>query len=222
MIKQRTLKTPVRATGVGLHSGVKVEMTLRPAGPDAGIVEQDAAKQYVRITQPIEVRDGDKWARFVPHNGFKVEFTIDFKHPVFDKSGKTVSIDFADDAYTKEVARARTFGFMHEVEYLRNQGLALGGSLDNAIVMDEFRVLNQDGLRYDDEFVKHKVLDAIGDLYLLGHPIIGAFEAYKSGHALNNALLRELLQHQESWEYVSFKHSEEVPPAFLRLHPLTA
>jgi UDP-3-O-[3-hydroxymyristoyl] N-acetylglucosamine deacetylase len=187
----------------------------------AGIVEQNAAKQYVRITRPIEVRDGDKWARFIPHNGFKIEFTIDFKHPVFDKSGKTVSIDFADTAYTKEVARARTFGFMHEVEYLRNQGLALGGSLDNAIVMDEFRVLNQDGLRYEDEFVKHKVLDAIGDLYLLGHPIIGAFEAYKSGHALNNALLRELLQHQESWAYVRFEHDEDVPPAFLRLHPLT-
>jgi UDP-3-O-[3-hydroxymyristoyl] N-acetylglucosamine deacetylase len=141
---------------------------------------------------------------------------------VFDKSGKTVTIDFADTAYTKEVSRARTFGFMHEVEYLRNQGLALGGSLDNAIVMDEFRVLNQDGLRYDDEFVKHKVLDAIGDLYLLGHPIIGAFEAYKSGHALNNALLRELLQHQEAWEYVSFERDEDVPLAFLRLHPLTA
>jgi len=304
MIKQRTLKTPVRATGVGLHSGVKVEMTLRPAAPNsgivfrrmdldppaelkadpylvtdtrlcsmlesgaakvstvehlmsalaglgidnlivdltgpeipimdgssapfvfllqsAGIIEQAAAKQYVRIIKPIEVRDGDKWARFVPHNGFKVEFTIDFKHPVFDKSGKTVSIDFADEAYTKEVARARTFGFMHEVEALRNSGLALGGSLDNAIVMDEFRVLNQDGLRYDDEFVKHKVLDAIGDLYLLGHPIIGAFEAYKSGHALNNALLRELLQHQESWETVSFQQDEDVPPAFLRLHPLIA
>ena len=304
MIKQRTLKTSVRATGVGLHSGIKVEMTLRPAAPNsgivfrrmdldppaelkadpylvtdtrlcsmlesgaakvstvehlmsalaglgidnlivdltgpeipimdgssapfvfllqsAGIVEQDAAKQYVRIIKPIEVRDGDKWARFVPHNGFKVEFTIDFKHPVFDKSGKTVNIDFADNAYTKEVSRARTFGFMHEVEALRNNGLALGGSLDNAIVMDEFRVLNQDGLRYDDEFVKHKVLDAIGDLYLLGRPIIGAFEAYKSGHALNNALLRELLQHQESWESVSFEQNEDVPPAFLRLHPLIA
>ena len=304
MIKQRTLKTSVRATGVGLHSGIKVEMTLRPAAPNsgivfrrmdldppaelkadpylvtdtrlcsmlesgaakvstvehlmsalaglgidnlivdltgpeipimdgssapfvfllqsAGIIEQDAAKQYVRIIKPIEVRDGDKWARFVPHNGFKVEFTIDFKHPVFEKSGKTVSIDFADKAYTKEVSRARTFGFMHEVEALRNSGLALGGSLDNAIVMDEYRVLNQDGLRYDDEFVKHKVLDAIGDLYLLGHPIIGAFEAYKSGHALNNALLRELLQHQESWETVSFQQDEDVPPAFLRLHPLIA
>jgi len=304
MIKQRTLKTLVRATGVGLHSGIKVEMTLRPAAPNsgivfrrmdldppaelkadpylvtdtrlcsmlesgaakvstvehlmsalaglgidnlivdltgpeipimdgssapfvfllqsAGIVEQDAAKQYVRIIKPIEVRDGDKWARFVPHNGFKVEFTIDFKHPVFDKSGKTVSIDFADNAYTKEVSRARTFGFMHEVEALRNNGLALGGSLDNAIVMDEFRVLNQDGLRYDDEFVKHKVLDAIGDLYLLGHPVIGAFEAYKSGHALNNMLLRELLQHQESWERVSFEQNEDVPDAFLRLHPLAA
>ncbi|NDP47947.1 MAG: UDP-3-O-acyl-N-acetylglucosamine deacetylase [Sulfuriferula multivorans] len=304
MIKQRTLKTSVRATGVGLHSGIKVEMTLRPAAPNsgivfrrmdldppaelkadpylvtdtrlcsmlesgrarvstvehlmsalaglgidnlivdltgpeipimdgssapfvfllqsAGIIEQDAAKQYVRIIKPIEVREGDKWARFVPHNGFKVEFTIDFKHPVFEKSGKTVSIDFADNAYTKEVSRARTFGFMHEVEALRNNGLALGGSLDNAIVMDEYRVLNQDGLRYDDEFVKHKVLDAIGDLYLLGHPVIGAFEAYKSGHALNNMLLRELLQHQESWESVSFEQIEDVPDAFQRLHPLIA
>jgi UDP-3-O-[3-hydroxymyristoyl] N-acetylglucosamine deacetylase len=303
MIKQRTLKNPIRATGVGLHSGVKVEMHLRPAPVDSGIVfrrmdlehapdlkadpylvtdtrlcsmlesgaakvstvehlmsalaglgidnvlvdltgpevpimdgssapfvfllqsagieEQDAPKRYVRITQPIEVRDGDKWARFTPHNGFRIEFTIDFDHPVFDKSGNTVMIDFADTAYTKEVARARTFGFMHEVEALRNNGLALGGSLDNAIVMDEFRVLNNDGLRYDDEFVKHKVLDAIGDLYLLGHPIIGSFEAYKSGHALNNALLRELLQHQESWETVSFKHDDDVPQAYLRLHPLT-
>lgn len=303
MIKQRTLKTAVQATGVGLHSGVKVAMTLRPAAPDsgvvfrrvdlepaaelradpylvtdtrlcsmlesgaarvstvehlmsalaglgidnvivdltgpeipimdgssapfvfllqsAGIVEQDAAKRYVRIVRPVEVRDGDKWARFTPHHGFRIEFTIDFDHPVFAKSGKTVSIDFADTAYTHEVARARTFGFMHEVEALRNSGLALGGSLDNAIVMDEFRVLNQDGLRYDDEFVKHKVLDAIGDLYLLGYPIIGAFEAYKSGHALNNALLRELLQNQASWEFVSFDQEAEVPPAFLRLHPLT-
>jgi len=303
-MKQRTLKEPVRTTGVGLHTGVKVEITLRPAPPDsgivfrrmdleppvdlkadpylvtdtrlcsmlesgpakvstvehlmsalaglgidnalvdltgpeipildgssapfvyllqsAGIVEQDAPKRYVRILRPVEVKDGDKWARFVPHNGFKVEFTIDFKHPVFEKSGKTVSIDFAETAYAREVARARTFGFMHEVEYLRNQGLALGGSLDNAIVMDEYRVLNQDGLRYEDEFVKHKVLDAIGDLYLLGHPIIGAFEAYKSGHALNNALLRELLQHREAWEFVSFEREEDVPPAFVRLHPLAA
>jgi UDP-3-O-[3-hydroxymyristoyl] N-acetylglucosamine deacetylase len=304
MMKQRTLKEPIRATGVGLHTGVKVEITLRPAPPDtgivfrrmdldppaelkadpylvtdtrlcsmlesgpakvstvehlmsalaglgidnalvdltgpeipildgssapfvfllqsAGIVEQDAPKRYVRITHPIEVRDGDKWARLTPHNGFKVEFTIDFKHPVFEKSGKTISIDFAETAYAKEVARARTFGFMHEVEALRNSGLALGGSLDNAIVMDEYRVLNVEGLRYEDEFVKHKVLDAIGDLYLLGYPIIGAFEAYKSGHALNNALLRELLQHQEAWEFVSFERNEDVPPAFLRLHPLAA
>lgn len=304
MIKQRTLKGPVKAAGVGLHSGVKVEMTLRPAGPDtgivfrrmdleppvdlkadpflvtdtrlcsllesgparvstvehlmsalaglgidnllvdlsgpeipildgssapfvfllqsAGIVEQEAAKQYVRIKRPIEVRDGDKWARLVPHNGFRVEFSIDFKHPVFEKSGKTLRIDFADTPYTREVARARTFGFMHEVEALRNHGLALGGSLDNAIVMDEYRVLNQDGLRYDDEFVKHKVLDAIGDLYLLGHPIIGAFEACKSGHALNNALLRELRQHQDAWEFVRFHREEDAPPAYLRLHPLPA
>ncbi len=303
-MKQRTLKEPVRTTGIGLHTGVKVEITLRPAPPDtgivfrrmdleppaelkadpylvtdtrlcsmlesgpakvstvehlmsalaglgidnalvdltgpeipildgssapfvyllqsAGIVEQDAPKRYVRILRPIEVRDGDKLARLTPHNGFKIEFTIDFKHPVFEKSGKTVSIDFAETAYAKEVARARTFGFMHEVEALRNSGLALGGSLDNAIVMDEYRVLNVEGLRYEDEFVKHKVLDAIGDLYLLGYPIIGAFEAYKSGHALNNALLRELLQHQEAWEFVSFERSEDVPPAFLHLHPLAA
>ena len=304
MIKQRTLKTPVKAAGVGLHSGVKVEMTLRPAAPNsgivfrrmdldppaelkadpylvtdtrlcsmlesgaakvstvehlmsalaglgidnllvdltgpeipimdgssapfvfllqsAGIVEQDAPKRYVRIKRPVEVRDGDKWARFVPHNGFKVEFTIDFKHPVFDKSGKTVSIDFADTAYTKEVARARTFGFMHEVEALRNSGLALGGSLDNAIVMDEYRVLNQDGLRYDDEFVKHKVLDAIGDLYLLGYPLIGAFTAYKSGHALNNRLLRTLLADDEAWEFASFDQAEEAPSALSQLHNQTA
>ena len=304
MIKQRTLKNPIRATGVGLHSGVKVEMTLRPAAIDTGIVfrrmdlnpaadikadpylvtdtrlcsalesgmakvatvehlmsalaglgidnamvdltgpevpildgssapfvfllqsagieEQDAPKQYVRIIRPIEVHDGDKWVRFTPHHGFKIEFTIDFDHPVFDKSAQTVTIDFAETAYIKEVARARTFGFMDEVEYLRNSGLALGGSLDNAIVMDEFRVLNNDGLRYDDEFVKHKVLDAIGDLYLLGHPIIGAFEAYKSGHALNNRLLRELLEHKESWEFVSFDRIEDVPEAFVRLHPLPA
>jgi len=303
-MKQRTLKEPVRTTGIGLHTGVKVEITLRPAPPDtgivfrrmdldppaelkadpylvtdtrlcsmlesgpakvstvehlmsalaglgidnalvdltgpeipildgssapfvyllqsAGIVEQDAPKRYVRILRPIEVRDGDKLARLTPHNGFKIDFTIDFKHPVFEKSGKTVSIDFAETAYAKEVARARTFGFMHEVEALRNSGLALGGSLDNAIVMDEYRVLNIEGLRYEDEFVKHKVLDAIGDLYLLGYPIIGAFEAYKSGHALNNALLRELLQHQEAWEFVSFERSEDVPPAFLHLHPLAA
>jgi UDP-3-O-[3-hydroxymyristoyl] N-acetylglucosamine deacetylase len=303
MIKQRTLKSPVRATGVGLHSGVKVEMTLRPAAPDtgivfrrldlvppvdlkadpylvtdtrlcsalesgrakvatvehlmsalaglgidnilidltgpevpimdgssapfvfllqsAGIVEQPAPKRYVRILEPIEARDGDKWVRFTPHNGFRIEFTIDFAHPVFDKTAQRVVVDFAETAYTKEVARARTFGFMHEVEHLRNNGLALGGSLDNAIVMDEYRVLNQDGLRYDDEFVKHKVLDAIGDLYLLGHPIIGAFEAHKSGHALNNQLLRTLLAHQEAWELVSFERSEDVPEAFLRLHPLT-
>ena len=188
----------------------------------AGIVEQDAPKKYVRILQPIEVRDGDKWVRFTPHNGFRIEFTIAFDHPVFEKSAQTVVVDFDHTAYTKEVSRARTFGFMHEVEYLRNHGLALGGSLDNAIVMDEFRVLNNDGLRYDDEFAKHKVLDAIGDLYLLGHPIIGAFEAYKSVHALNNRLLRELLEHQESWEYVSFERSEDVPAAYLRLHPLAA
>ena len=304
MLKQRTLKTVIRASGVGLHGGVKVNMTLRPAAPDTGIVfrrvdlpepvdipakalmvgdtrmcsclekdgvkigtiehlmsalaglgidnawidldapevpildgsaapfvfliqsagieEQNAAKKFIRVTQPIEVRDGDKWARFEPFDGYKLAFSIVFNHPAIDKSAQKAEIDFAEQSYTREVARARTFGFMQEVEYLRENGLALGGGLENAIVLDEFRVLNQDGLRYGDEFVKHKILDAIGDLYLLGHPVIGAFEAYKSGHALNNALLRELLQHQEAWEYVSFERDEDVPLAFLRLHPLTA
>ena len=302
MIKQRTLKNAIRATGVGLHSGIKVEMHLCPApvnsgivfrrmdipsavdlkadpylvtdtrlcsvlesgnakvatvehlmsalagmgidniyvdlnGPEvpimdgssapfvfllqsAGIEEQKALKKYVRIIRPVEAHDGDKWVRFMPHHGFRIEFTIDFDHPVFNKGAQKVVVDFDHTAYTKEVARARTFGFMHEVEALRNHGLALGGSLDNAIVMDEFRVLNSDGLRYENEFAKHKVLDAIGDLYLLGHPIIGAFEAYKSGHALNNKLLRELLAHQDCWEYVNFEHVDDVPKAYLRLHPL--
>ena len=304
MIKQRTLKNVISATGVGLHTGQKVTLTLRPAAADTGIVfrrvdlpqpvtikadpfqvtdtrmcsaleadgvkvntvehlmsalaglgidnvyidltasevpimdgsaspfvflvqsagveEQNAPKRFIRVKKTIQITDGDKWVKLEPYNGFRVTLSIDFKHPVFDHSGKAVTVDFADTSFIKEISRARTFGFMHEVEYLRNNGLALGGSLDNAIVMDEFRVLNTDGLRYDDEFVKHKVLDAIGDLYLLGHPVIGAFEAYKSGHALNNALLRELLQHQESWEFVSFEHNEDVPLAFLRLHPLTA
>ena len=304
MIKQRTIRSQIKATGVGLHSGLKVEMTLRPAAPDTGILfrridcdppvnipldpyritdtrlcsalegggakvstvehllsalaglgidnlvidltgpevpimdgsaapfvfllqsagleEQNAAKQYIRVKKHVEVVDGDKHVSLSPYNGFRLEFGIDFDHPVFDKSGKSVVVDFAETSYIKEVARARTFGFSHEVEMLRNSGLALGGSLDNAIVMDEYRVLNADGLRYDDEFVKHKVLDAIGDLYVLGKPLIGSFHAYKSGHALNNQLLRTLLADQEAWEKVSFQRVEDAPEALVRWHALLA
>lgn len=293
MIKQRTLKNMIRATGVGLHTGEKVFLTLRPAAPNTGIVfrrvdlaspveikaspyavgdtrlssclekdgvrvstvehlmsafaglgvdnayidvsapevpimdgsagpfvflvqsagieEQNAPKKFIRILQPVEVRDADKWVRFEPHNGFKVELSIDFDHPVFDPSRKSVCVDFSTTSYIKEVSRARTFGFMQDVETMRAQGLALGGSLDNAIVMDDYRVLNNDGLRYNDEFVKHKVLDAIGDLYLLGHPLIGAFSGYKSGHALNNVLLRRLLEERQAWEFASFERAEDAP-----------
>lgn len=296
MLKQRTLKKAISATGVGLHNGEKVTLTLRPAAPDTGIVftrvdlpqpneikatpkavhdtrmcsaleengarvatvehlmsalaglgidnvyidvnaseipimdgssgpfvfllqqagiaEQAAAKKFIRVKKMIEVIDGDKWVRFEPYHGFKIDFTINFTHPVFEHSGNNVKIDFAADSYIKEISRARTFGFMHEVEYLRSNGLARGGSLDNAIVLDEYRILNTDGLRYDDEFAKHKVLDAIGDLYMLGHPILGAFYAYKSGHALNNQLLRALLQDETAWEYVTFEKNEDAPDAF--------
>jgi len=304
VIRQRTLKHIIRATGVGLHTGEKVYMTLRPAAPNTGIVfhrvdlappvaikadpyhvgdtrlascleqdgvrvstvehlmsalaglgidnlyvdlssgevpimdgsagpfvfllqsagieEQPAAKKFIRILQTVEVSSGDKSARFAPHPGFKIEFSIDFDHPVFENSAKSVCVDFATTSYVKEVSRARTFGFMHEVEWMRGQGLALGGSLDNAIVLDEYRVLNNDGLRYDDEFVKHKVLDAIGDLYLLGHPVIGMFAAHKSGHALNNALLRRLLEQREAWEYVSFERAEDAPVCVASTQPALA
>lgn len=296
MLKQRTLKQVIQATGVGLHTGDRVAITLRPAAPDtgivfrrvdldppreikaqpelvgdtrlsstleadgvrvatvehlmsalaglgvdnayidltatevpildgsagpfvyllqsAGIVEQPALKKFIRIKKTVEVRDGDKWVRFEPYHGFKVDFAIDFDHPVIEHTGKSVTIDFALHSYIREVSRARTFGFMHEVEALRSMGLARGGSLDNAVVLDEYRILNSDGLRYEDEFVKHKVLDAIGDLYILGHPLIGAFSAYKSGHALNNKLLRVLLADQEAWEYASFERVEEAPGGF--------
>ncbi|MSP85986.1 MAG: UDP-3-O-acyl-N-acetylglucosamine deacetylase [Methylotenera sp.] len=297
MLKQRTLKKAISATGVGLHNGEKVTLTLRPAAPnagiifkrvdlpqpneiiaspsavqdtrmctaleahgarvatvehimsalaglgidnisievnaseipimdgssgpfvfllqEAGIVEQAVAKKFIRVKKMVEVLEGDKWVRFKPYHGFKIDFTIAFNHPVFEHSGSSVSIDFATDSYIKEISRARTFGFMHEVEYLRSNGLARGGSLDNAIVLDEYRVLNADGLRYDDEFVKHKVLDAIGDLYILGHPILGAFSAYKSGHALNNQLIRALMQDATTWEYVTFDNQEAAPSVFL-------
>jgi UDP-3-O-[3-hydroxymyristoyl] N-acetylglucosamine deacetylase len=296
MLKQRTLKKSINATGVGLHTGDKVKMTLRPALPDtgivfrrvdlpdsaeikvqpqyvcdtrmcsalehdgvrvatvehlmsalaglgidniiveltasevpimdgssgpfvfllqqAGIVEQAAPKKFIRIKKTVEVHDGDKWVRFDPYFGFKIDFTIDFAHPVFEHTGNNVKIDFADNSYIKEVSRARTFGFMHEVEALRSMGLARGGSLDNAIVLDEYRILNHDGLRYEDEFVKHKTLDAIGDLYVLGHPLLCAFTAYKSGHALNNQLLRTLMADADAWEYATFDKAEEAPNVF--------
>jgi UDP-3-O-[3-hydroxymyristoyl] N-acetylglucosamine deacetylase len=183
----------------------------------AGIIEQAAAKKFIRIKKTVEVHDGDKWVRFDPYFGFKIDFTIDFAHPVFEHTGKNVKIDFADNSYIKDVSRARTFGFMHEVEALRSMGLARGGSLDNAIVLDEYRILNSDGLRYEDEFVKHKTLDAIGDLYVLGHPLLCAFTAYKSGHALNNQLLRNLLEDVDAWEYATFDRAEEAPNGFQNL-----
>ena len=294
MIKQRTFKNVVKATGVGLHSGAKVLMTLRPAAVDTGIVfrrtdlvnpvdlpadayrvgdtrlstciesagtkvatiehlmsalsglgidngyvdltapevpimdgsagpfifliqsagieEQSAPKKFIRVLRRVEVKEGDKWVRFDPYEGFKMDFSIAFSHPVFQQSRQNISVDFASISYVKDIARARTFGFMQDVETMRAQGLGLGGSLDNAVVMDDYRILNQDGLRYDDEFVKHKVLDAIGDLYLLGHPIIGAFSAHKSGHALNNKLLRALLETGSAWEYASFEETRQAPP----------
>jgi UDP-3-O-[3-hydroxymyristoyl] N-acetylglucosamine deacetylase len=177
----------------------------------AGIEEQNAAKRFIRILKTVEVRQGDKWVRLEPYYGFKVDLSIEFNHPVFERARQTVSFDFASTSYVKEVSRARTFGFVQDVEAMRAQGLAMGGSLDNAIVMDEYRILNSDGLRYDDEFVKHKALDAIGDLYLLGHPIIGAFSGFKSGHAMNNQLLRALLQDSEAWSYCSFAKAEDAP-----------
>jgi len=298
MLKQRTLKQSISATGVGLHSGEKVTLTLKPAPADHGVVfqrvdlpdtpamrvaptavndtrlssalefsgarvatvehlmsalaglgvdnvlieltaaevpimdgssgpfiyllqtaglqELEMPKKFVRILKPVEVIDGDKWAKFTPHHGFKAEFTIDFAHPVFEFSGKTVTIDYDSQSYVDEISRARTFGFMHEVEYLRANGLAKGGSLDNAIVLDEYKVLNGGGLRYDDEFAKHKVLDAIGDLYILGYPIIGQFTAFKSGHALNNQLLRALLADESAWEYCTFDNDAQAPVGFLK------
>jgi UDP-3-O-[3-hydroxymyristoyl] N-acetylglucosamine deacetylase len=165
----------------------------------AKIKEQDAAKKFVLINDVIEVKDKDKWARFEPYDGFKVDFTIDFPHPVFDASTNKVALDFYDESYITEISRARTFGFMQEVEYLRSNGLARGGSLDNAIVLDEYKIINKDGLRYNDEFVRHKILDAVGDLYMLGYSIIGNFKAYKSGHELNNKLLLALLANKKCW-----------------------
>lgn len=299
MIKQRTLKSVVTATGVGLHGGQKVTLSLRPAAPDtgivfrrvdldppvdlptdpysvvdtrmcsglqqgeakvgtvehlmsalaglgidnawidvdapeipildgsagpfvfliqsAGIVEQKAPKRFIRVKKPVEYREGDKWVRLAPYDGFRLEFSIVFNHPAIDRTGTSVTVDFAEQDYVRDVARARTFGFMQEVEYLRDNGLAQGGSLDNAIVMDEYRVLNADGLRYADEFVKHKVLDAIGDLYLVGHPLLAAYSAHKSGHALNNQILRVLLEDASAWELVTFEDDVAEPAYAARL-----
>ena len=187
----------------------------------AGIEMQAAPKHFIRIKKPVEVRDGDKWARFEPFDGFRVSFSIDFDHPTMQSSAQHATVDLSQISFAKEVSRARTFGFLQDVEALQEAGLARGGSLDNAIVMDEYRVINDDGLRYGDEFVKHKILDAIGDLYLLGRPLIGTFCAHKSGHGLNNGLLRELMKHRDCWETVAYDDSETTPsPEFL--HPAFA
>jgi len=188
----------------------------------AGIEEQKAPKKFIRIRKTVEVREGDKWARLEPYDGFRLTFSILFNHPAVDQSGTKVATDFADESYVRDIARARTFGFTQDVEALRAQGLALGGSLENAIVMDEYRVLNAEGLRLNDEFVRHKVLDAIGDLYLVGHPLLGAFSAHKSGHALNNRLLRELLADATAWEWMTFTKAEEAPQAVRHLYPQIA
>ena len=296
MPRQRTIKTTIRATGVGLHNGEKVYMTLRPAaensgitfrrvdlehpfdikvdprlvgetmlgttlikdgvkvatvehlmsalaglgidnitidlsaaevpimdgsaGPfvfllqSAGIEEQRAEKKFIRVKRKVRVEDGDKWAEFHPFNGFKVNFEVYFNHPVFNKLKQDATIDFSSTSFLKEVSRARTFCFLRDVEALRERNLTLGGSMDNAIVLDDYRILNEDGLRYANEFVIHKILDAIGDIYLLGHPVIGEFRAYKSGHDLNNKLLRAMLDEQSCWEEISFKDPRKSPISY--------
>jgi UDP-3-O-[3-hydroxymyristoyl] N-acetylglucosamine deacetylase len=201
-------------------SAAEVPIMDGSAGPfvfliqSAGIEEQNAPKRFVRIKRPVVVEDDDKWVRFEPFDGFKVSFSIEFDHPVFETHTRTAELDFSTTSFVKEVSRARTFGLLKDVERLRESNLALGGSLDNAIVVDDYRILNEDGLRYEDEFVKHKILDAVGDLYLLGHSLIGAFSGYKSGHALNNRLLRALLADAEAWEIVTFEESDNMPITF--------
>jgi UDP-3-O-[3-hydroxymyristoyl] N-acetylglucosamine deacetylase len=299
MLRQRTLKSLISASGVGLHTGRKVRITLRSAPVDTGIVfrrvdldppvdiparaelvgearlastlvqgevkvqtvehlmsalgglgvdnayvdldspelpimdgsaspyvlliqqagieEQAAPKKFLRVVRRVEVNDGDKWARLDPYDGFRLSFSIEFRHPVIERSTQAVTVDFAETSYLKEIARARTFGFMHEVEDLRDSGLALGGGLENAVVLDEYRVLNSEGLRFADEFIRHKLLDAIGDLYLLGRPLLGAFTAHKSGHALNNRLLRAALADGAALELVVFERPEEAPAGVVRL-----
>ena len=300
MLQQRTLKSLTRAVGVGLHSGQRVELTLRPAAPDtgivfrridlpepvdivvsaeavtdtrlastlskggakvltvehlmsacaglgvdnlmvditaeeipildgsaasfvfllqsAGIVTQNAPRRFIRILRPVEVREGtganEKWARLEPFHGYKLRFEIEFHHPAVDSTGQCVEFDLSTGSYSRDIARARTFGFTKDVEMMRANGLALGGGLDNAIVMDDYKVLNADGLRYDDEFVKHKILDAMGDLYIVGKPLLASYSAFRSGHALNNKLLRELLAHQEAWDVVTFEDTKLAPAGF--------
>jgi len=235
MVKQRTLKNEIRATGVGLHmaglgidnaivelSANEVPIMDGSAGPfvfliqSAGITEQAAPKKFIRILKTVTTTDGDKTAVFKPYDGFKVNFTIEFDHPVFKDRKLDGTVDFSTTSYVKEISRARTFGFMHEFEYLRSKGLVKGGSVDNAVVVDQFKVLNEDGLRYDDEFVKHKILDAIGDLYLLGHGVIGEYVAHKSGHGLNNKALRNLISQKDAWEFVSFDEEETLPISYLK------
>jgi UDP-3-O-[3-hydroxymyristoyl] N-acetylglucosamine deacetylase len=182
----------------------------------AGIEEQNEAKKFIRIKKTVILEDGDKWAKFEPFEGFKVSFSIDFEHPAFKGRPQQVDVDFSSTSFVREVSRARTFGFMKDIEKLRENNLALGGSLDNAIVVDDYRVMNEDGLRYEDEFVRHKVLDAIGDLYLLGHSLIGSFSGHKSGHEVNNKLLRKLLAETDSWELVSFEEEKDAPIMFSR------
>ena len=218
--------------GLGIDNAVvelsapEVPIMDGSAGPfvfliqSAGIEEQDAPKRFIRIKRPVVVEDEGKWARFDPHDGFQVDFTIEFDHPVFRNHSHSASVDFSTTSFVREVSRARTFGFMREIEMLRDNNLALGGSMDNAIVVDDYRVLNEDGLRYEDEFVKHKILDAIGDLYLMGNSLIGRFTGYRSGHDLNNRLVRALMADQDAWEEVTFKEAEKAPVSFL--NPLTA
>jgi len=303
VLKQRTLKTLTRAVGVGLHSGQRVEIVLRPAQPDTGIVFrrvdlpepvdivvsalavtdtrmastiskgnvrvltvehlmsacaglgvdnlyvdinaeevpildgsaasfvfllqsagielQNAPKRFIRLLAPVEVRQGEgdnvKWARLDPYHGYRLSFEIDFSHPAVDATGQRVLFDMSTGSYSKDIARARTFGFTKDVEMMRANGLALGGGLDNAIVMDDYKVLNAGGLRYDDEFVKHKILDAMGDLYLLGKPLLASYSAFRSGHALNNLLLRALLNHREAWDVVTFENDKQAPAGFAQL-----
>ncbi|MYM59563.1 UDP-3-O-acyl-N-acetylglucosamine deacetylase [Vibrio sp. OCN044] len=305
MIRQRTLKEIVKTTGVGLHSGRKVTLTLRPAAANTGVIyrrtdvnppvdfpvdaqsvrdtmlctalvndegvristvehlnaalagmgidniivevdapeipimdgsaspfvfllqqagieEQNVAKRFIRIKKPVRFEDGDKWAEFVPYDGFRMDFEIEFNHPAIESDEQHLLFDFSSQGFVKDISRARTFGFMRDIEYLQSQNLCLGGSFDCAIVLDEYRILNEEGLRFDNEFVTHKVLDAIGDLYMCGHPIIGEFRAFKSGHGLNNQLLRSVLADQEAWEWVTFEEEATSPVAFASVNALTA
>ncbi|CED70496.1 UDP-3-O-acyl-N-acetylglucosamine deacetylase [Aliivibrio wodanis] len=299
MIRQRTLKSIVTMTGVGLHSGRKVTLTLRPAASNTGVIyrrtdlnppvdfpadpesvrdtmlctalvndegvristvehlnaalagmgidnvvievdapeipimdgsaspfiyllqsagieELNTAKKFIRIKKPVRIEDGDKWAEIRPHNGFRLDFTIDFNHPAIDSDDQKLVFDFSSQSFIKDISRARTFGFMRDIEYLQSQNLCLGGSFDCAIVLDDYRILNEDGLRFDNEFVTHKVLDAVGDLYMCGHSILGELSAYKSGHALNNQLLRAVLADQEAWEWTTIEDEQESPVAFMQ------